>query len=174
MTRRALLLSMTLAAAVGAAVPVRAFAQCRLCDSPTTQVGDSTIDGPVSLRIEASLNFDQLILLGSGEGSAQLRPDGSSQVSGAISAMSSRAMVGSATVRGEPGRAVRIDLPRQIELYSLSGGRLSLDEIVSDLPSTAKLDSSGTLQFHFGGRIRLTGDAEGVYRGDMPITAEYL
>ena len=151
-----------------------ANAQCRLCDSPTTQAEGSTIEGPVTLRIEAALNFDQLILLGSGEGSAQLRPDGSSQVSGAISAMSSRAMVGSATVRGEPGRAVRIDLPKQIELYSLSGGRLSLDEIVSDLPSTPKLDSSGTLQFRFGGRVRLSGDAEGAYRGDMPITAEYL
>jgi len=174
MTRRAFFLTMTLAAAVSATVPMRAAAQCRLCDSPTTQVDGSAIDGPVSLRIEASLDFDQLILLGSGEGSAQLRPDGSSQVHGAISAMSSRAMVGSATVRGEPGRAVRIDLPKQIELYSLSGGRLSLDEIVSDLPSPAKLDSSGSLQFRFGGRIRLTGDAEGAYRGDMPITAEYL
>jgi len=174
MMRRALLLSMMLAAAAGGLAPIRAAAQCRLCDSPTTQVDGATLDGPVSLRIEASLNFDQIIMLGSGEGSAQLRPDGSSQVSGAISTMSSRAMVGSATVRGEPGRAVRIDLPKQIELYSLSGGRLSLDEIASDLPSTAKLDSSGTLQFHFGGRIRLTGDAEGAYRGDMPITAEYL
>ena len=174
MMRRALLLSMTLAVAVGVAAPFRAAAQCRLCDTPTTQVDGAAIEGPVSLRIEASLNFDQLILLGSGEGSAQLRPDGSSQVSGAIGAMSSRAMVGSATVRGEPGRAVRIDLPKQVELYSLSGGRLTLDEIVSDLPSTAKLDATGTLQFHFGGRIRLTGDAEGAYRGDMPITAEYL
>jgi hypothetical protein len=174
MKHRGLLLSTMLAVALGALAPVGAAAQCRLCDSPTTQVDSASLDGPVSLRIEASLNFDQLILLGSGDGSVQLRPDGSSQVTGSVSAVSSRAMVGSATVRGEPGRAVRIDLPKHIELYSLSGARLSLDEIVSDLPSTAKLDSSGTLQFHFGGRIRLTGDAEGAYRGDLPITAEYL
>ena len=91
-----------------------------------------------------------------------------------IAAISSRAMVGTATVRGEPGRPVRIDLPRQVELYSVSGGRLSVDEIVSDLPASAKLDSTGTLSFRFGGRISVTGNAEGDYRGDMPITAEYL
>jgi len=141
---------------------------------PTTQTDADNRDGAVSLRIEAALDFDQLILLGAGDGSAVLRPDGSSQVSGVISAMSHRAMVGSATVRGEPGRIVRIDLPAQIELYSLNGGRVSVDEIVSDLPATPKLDSSGTLQFRFGGRVRVSGDAEGDYRGDMPITAEYL
>ena len=95
-------------------------------------------------------------------------------VSGMIGAISSRAMVGSATVRGEPGRSVRIDLPRHIQLYSISGGRIAVDEIVSDLPASPKLDATGLLTFRFGGRIRISGDAEGDYRGDMPITAEYL
>jgi hypothetical protein len=36
-----------------------------------------------------------------------------------------------------------------------------------------RLDSSGTLTFRFGGRIRITGDADGDYRGDLPISAEY-
>jgi hypothetical protein len=137
-------------------------------------VDPETANGPISLQVEAALDFDQLILLGVGEGSAELRPDGSRQVSGMIGGMSNRAMVGSATVRGEPGRTVRIDLPRHIELYSLSGGRVSVDDIVSDLPTAPKLDSTGTLMFRFGGKIRVSGDAEGDYRGDMPITAEYL
>ena len=160
--------------AAGCLAASSASAQCRLCDTPTTESATLRPDGDISLQIEAALDFDRLILLGTGDGTAQLRPDGSTQVSGVISAISTRAMVGSATVRGEPGRAIRIDLPRQIELYSLSGGRVSLDEIVSDLPTLPKLDPTGLLVFHFGGRVRISGDAEGDYRGDMPITAEYL
>jgi len=175
MTRRLppLAIGLAVSAACYVAAP-SASAQCRLCAAPTTESAVLRPDGEISLQIEAALDFDRLILLGSGEGTAQLRPDGSTQVSGVISAISTRAMVGSATVRGEPGRAIRIDLPRQIELYSLSGGRVSLDEIVSDLPSLPKLDSTGLLVFRFGGRVRISGDAEGDYRGDMPITAEYL
>jgi hypothetical protein len=82
-------------------------------------------------------------------------------------------MVGTATVRGEAGRAVRVELPRRIELYSLSGGRIAFDEVVSDLPSLPRLDSAGNLSFRFGGRIKITGEAGGQYRGDLPITVEY-
>jgi hypothetical protein len=172
MSCRTLLL--TIAASLAQLAPAGASAQCRLCDSPTTAAGSDTREGPLDLRVEAALDFDQLILMGAGEGSAKLRPDGTTHVDGMIGAISNRAMVGTATVRGEPGRAVRIELPPRIELYSLSGGQLAVDEITSDLPDMAKLDSSGSLVFRFGGRVRITGDAEGDYRGELPITAEYL
>jgi hypothetical protein len=42
------------------------------------------------------------------------------------------------------------------------------------LPVTPQLDSSGNLAFRFGGRLSVAGDAEGDYRGDVPITVEYL
>ena len=175
MTRGLALLSIGIAASILCSLsPGRAAAQCRLCDTPTTAVPSENTSGAINLQVEASLDFDRLILMGEGGGTAQVRPDGSTQVSGMIAAISSRAMVGTATVRGEPGRPVRIDLPRRVELYSVSGGRLSVDEIVSDLPASPKLDSTGTLSFRFGGRISVTGNAEGDYRGDMPITAEYL
>jgi hypothetical protein len=29
------------------------------------------------------------------------------------------------------------------------------------------------LSFRFGGRVRITGNADGDYRGDLPITVEY-
>ena len=45
--------------------------------------------------------------------------------------------------------------------------------MVSDLPSLPRLDSAGNLSFRFGGRLRITGDADGQYRGDLPITVEY-
>ena len=100
--------------------------------------------------------------------------NGQRSVSGMISDLSGRAMVGSAVVHGEAGRAVRIELPSRIELYSLSGARITIDDIISDLAAGAKLDSAGTLTFRFGGRLRISGDAEGEYRGDVPITVEYL
>jgi len=72
--------ALLLAAAIVAAgvVPGRASAQCRLCDSPTTTRDEAKPDDQIQLEIETSLNFDRLILFGEGEGSAVIRPDGSS------------------------------------------------------------------------------------------------
>ena len=151
-----------------------AKAQCRLCETPTTS-RDETADGQdIRLEIETSLNFDRLILYGEGSGTAVIRPDGTTSAQGAVSDISPRAMVGSAVVHGRPGRTVRIELPRRIELYSASGGRISFDDVVSDLPSIPRLDAAGNLTFRFGGRLTVSGDADGDYRGDLPITVEYL
>ena len=151
-----------------------ARAQCRLCETPTTAPEADASEGPIDLQIEASLDFDRLVVMGAGEGTATLRPDGTRQVSGSVEAISGRAMVGAARVRGEPGRMVRIDLPSRIELRSLEGARISIDEIVTDLSESPRLDSAGNLTFRFGGRIRLSGNSDGDFRGDLPITVEYL
>jgi hypothetical protein len=113
------------------------------------------------------------VLAGQGHGAAVIRPDGSTAAEGALSGVSARAMVGSATVRGAPDRIVRVELPRRIDLYSVSGARITLDDVVSDLPSLPRLDSAGNLSFRFGGRVQISGDADGDYRGDLPITVEY-
>jgi hypothetical protein len=161
------------ASAAAAATSWPANGQCRLCDKPITTREEPKDETQVRLEIESSLNFDRLILFGDGDGAAVIRPDGSKTTEGAVANIGARAMVGSVTVRGEPGRAVRIELPRRIELYSLSGGRISFDDVVSDLPSIPRLDSAGKLSFRFGGRVRISGDADGEYRGDLPITVEY-
>jgi hypothetical protein len=167
-------LAIVLAATAATAVTTRpATAQCRLCDAPTTVRDDPTQTGGVRIEIESSLNFDRLIMYGAGQGSAVIRPDGSTVAEGAVTGVSPRAMVGTAVVHGESGRAIRVDLPRRIELYSLAGGRITVEDVQSDLPSVPRLDSSGSLTFKFGGRVRLTGDADGEYRGDLPITVEY-
>jgi Domain of unknown function (DUF4402) len=163
---------LTAAALLAAADDVRA--QCRLCETPTTVPGDEVGEGPIALRIDAALDFDRIVVMGAGEGSATLLPDGTRQVSGSVEAISGRAMVGEASVQGEPGRLVRVDLPIQIDLHSVSGGRISIDKIVTDLPSVPKLDSTGKLRFRFGGRIRVSGTGDGDFRGDLPITVEYL
>ena len=167
---RALLLA---ALAAIAATPWPAGAQCRLCSQPTTALPDSDSKDSVQLQIDSSIDFDRLVLFGSGDGTAVLRPDGSSAAQGAVTNVGPRAMVGTARVHGQPGRAVRIELPQQIDLYSLGGSRIRFDEVVSDLPAIPHLDSAGNLTFRFGGRVRITGEADGAYRGDLPITVEY-
>ncbi len=175
MSRKLLFLPvLALAAGMSTVSALPAAAQCRLCDTPTTSRDEGARGGAVSLEIETSLDFDRLVLLGAGDGTATLLPSGERSVSGVVSDLSGRAMVGSAVVHGEVGRAVRIDLPARIELYSLSGSRITIEDIASDLPAAARLDSAGKLGFRFGGRLRISGDAEGEYRGDVPITVEYL
>jgi hypothetical protein len=166
----ALLFAVVSAAAVGLS-PARG--QCRLCDKPTTALSQPGDGDAIALEIETSLNFDRLVLAGDGRGSAVIRPDGSSAAQGALANISPRAMVGSAVVHGVAGRAIRVELPRTIELYSVNGGRITVDEVVSDLPSLPRLDAAGNLTFRFGGRVTLSGDADGEYRGDLPITVEY-
>jgi hypothetical protein len=169
------LLALTLVALAAAAAGAwPASGQCRLCDKPTTpQSSEASGDSGIDLQIETSLDFGRLILSGPGEGAAVLRPDGSNAAEGSLAGVSPRAMVGTASVHGEPGRALRVELPRHIDLYSIGGGRITFDDVVSDLPSVPRLDSAGNLTFRFGGRLTITGDAEGQYRGDLPITVEY-
>ena len=153
--------------------PAPAGAQCRLCETPTTALSQPGNNDGIALEVETRLDFDRLILTGQGQGSAVIRPDGSSSSEGSLSAISARAMVGSATVHGSPDRIVRVELPRTIALYSLTGAQITLDDVVSDLPSLPRLDSAGNLNFRFGGRVQISGDADGEYRGDLPITVEY-
>jgi hypothetical protein len=161
----------SIVAAAAAASP--AYGQCRLCDTPTVTRPESVDGADVKLQIETSLNFDRLILDGAGDGIAVIRPDGSTSATGALSTVGPRAMVGTVAVHGEPGRSIRVDIPRQIELYSLSGGRMTFDDVQSDLAAAPRLDSAGNLTFRFGGRVRVSGDSEGDFRGDLPITVEY-
>lgn len=151
-----------------------ASAQCRLCENPTTEIQQEDNGGPLQLQVEATLDFDRLVMLGGGDGSATLLPSGERSTSGSVATVSASAMVGSVTVHGEPNRVLRIDLPARIELYSLGGSRIAIDRIETDLPGLPKLDSAGNLSFRFGGRLQLTGDSEGEYRGDVPITVDYL
>jgi hypothetical protein len=164
---------MLAALAAAAAMPWPADAQCRLCGKPTTTQEETAQSDDIQLEVETSLNFDRLILFGEGQGAAVIRPDGSSAAEGAVAEVSPRAMVGTVTVHGQPSKAVRVDLPRRIELYSLSGSRITFDDVTSDLPSLPRLDAGGNLTFRFGGRVRISGDADGDYRGDLPITVEY-
>jgi hypothetical protein len=176
MGRIAALVALAVLAATGSTAPAQspgASAPCRLCDSG--DASDSEVPAaPVTLDVQTSLDFDRLILVGSGEGSAELGPDGSRIVSGSIAAIGARAMVGAVVIRGEPGRPVRNVLPARIELFGLSGGTITVDTIRSDLPQMPRLGADGTLSFRFGGILRLSGELDGDFRGDVPIEVEYF
>ena len=50
----------------------------------------------------------------------------------------------------------------------------TIDRISSDLPAMPRLDSAGKLSFRFGGRIRVSENSDGDFRGELPITVKYL
>jgi len=174
MAYRYALASSLAAAMLMAGAPGPAPAQCRLCSTPTTDRPSDGAQGRIELEVSTMLDFDRLVLLGSGTGAATLLPTGERSATGTVATVSGRAMVGSVSVRGEPGRAVRVELPRRIELYTVGGSRIAIDALATDLPAMPRLDSGGNLSFRFGGRLTIAGDAEGEYRGDIPVTVEYL
>jgi hypothetical protein len=168
----AIVVSCLLASAPAAAEPP----VCRLCDvSGDGSTTSSTADArPAALEVQTSLDFDRVILTGPAGGTATLEPDGRRQTSGALAALTGRAMTGEVVIRGEPGRQVRVELPQRIDLYGFAGGTLALTRISSDLPLMPRLDPDGRLRVRFGGELFVSGDAEGEYRGDVPITVDYL
>jgi len=174
--RIAALLTLALAGAVGFAAPALpqdVTAPCSLC-SPVAATSDEKPVTPVKLDVEVNLDFDRLILDGSGNGTAELGPDGVRNVTGSIMAMGARAMLGEVVIRGEPGRQVRVDLPRRIEMQGYSGGVIRIESLRSDLPQMPRLDSNGRLKFRVGGTLQVTGDASGEFRGDVTIDVDYL
>lgn len=171
-----LIACLALIGAMAIAAPVRSqevVAPCSLCEPDKVTATEKPAE-PVRLQVEASLDFDRLILGNGGNGSAELAPDGSRIVTGSVTAISSRAMVGEVTIRGEPGRTVRVDLPSTAELFGFNGGSIRLESIRSDLPSMPRLDGNGRLNFRFGGIVHVTGEVDGDYRGDVRIEVEYF
>jgi hypothetical protein len=155
------------------ALPQDVTPPCALC-APISGTVEEKPATPVSLSVETKLDFGQIILAGGGDGSAQLEPDGVRNVSGSVTAISARAMLGEVVIHGERGRQLRIDLPRHIDLFGLNGGSIRLESIRSDLPPLPRLDDNGRLSFRFGGVVRVSGDVDGQFRGDVPIEVEYF
>ncbi len=156
-------------------VPVTpAAAQCRLCPEGGGITAEQVPAAPIKLELETSLDFDQLVLTGGGGGTVQLGPDGSRTTSGAVGALSPRAMFGELLIRGQPGRSVRVSLPDRIELFGSGGGTLVIHKLATDLPSLPRLDTEGRLRLRFGGELSVSGAAEGDYRGDIAIAVDYL
>lgn len=146
---------------------------CRLCTAPLEKADEKPAK-PIRLEVRSRLDFDSLVFAGFGSGSFRLAADGSASASGGVKATGARVMPGAVTIRGEPGRAVRIELPSAVRLFGDHGGTLSIESLSTDLPLLPVIGSDGELNFRFGGILKVEGGDDGAFRGDVDILVEYL
>ncbi len=154
--------------------PAAVIAQeCRLC-TPDTDL-DRTVQASESLQVDIinGLTFNRAAHTGAGKGKISVAADGASNVGGGLVALGGYAVAGTAVIRGEPGRYVRIDLPGRVEMTSSTGGKIEIANLRTNLTVTPQLDASGQLTFSFGGDLNVDGDMSGKFRGRIPITAQY-
>ena len=149
-------------------------APCRLCGAKTVDGGDKRPAAPLRLEVQTRLEFDKVVFGGMGEAMVTMSPDGVTRMAGAASATGARTMPGSVLIRGEPGHPVRVDLPRQVNLFGEGNDAIRIDSIVTDLPAFPRIGDDGTLSFRFGGDLRISGDGDGAYHGSIDIIVEYL
>ncbi len=143
---------------------------CSLCGPETAQ--REAI--PLSLDITTNLSFSRAALTGKHGGQIRIDPvTGARQMGGGVVDLGGAALAGSAIIRGEPGRPVRVEMPMNVRMSSSTGGSIEISDIQTSLSASPRLDSFGQLSFQFGGRITVTGDFAGTFRGRIPITAEY-
>jgi Domain of unknown function (DUF4402) len=129
---------------------------------------------PLQVEIRSQLDFSRAASAGSGGGQITVDPvSGTRAFEGGVVDLGGSALAGSAIVRGDPGRAVRIDLPLSIRMSGSNGGAIEVSNLRTNLPPNPKLDSFGQLEFSFGGDLRISGNVSGTFRGRIPITAEY-
>ena len=155
-----------------ATAPAQEPAPCRLCAPGVTLSEEAS--APLQLEVQTRLEFDKVVYGGIGEARMALSPSGTTILSGAATANGARPMPGSVLIRGEPGRAVRIELPSRVELFGTGSGSLRIESIVTDLPAFPRIGDDGTLAFRFGGDLAISGDSDGAYRGSVEIVVEYL
>ncbi|MBL0925533.1 MAG: DUF4402 domain-containing protein [Sphingomonadaceae bacterium] len=148
---------------------------CRLC-KPTdvTEQPSAEREIPLSIEITTRLDFSRAALSGSGGGQIEVDPQsGSRRVDGGIVDLGGSALAGTAVVHGMPGRAVRIDMPPSARMTSSTGGVVEITGLRTSLSGSPRLDPTGRLEFSFGGRLQLRGNASGTFRARIPITAQY-
>lgn len=152
----------------------QAVGECRLCaPAPAARTDDRPVR-PIRIEVETALDFSR-IAQSTGQG-GQVSVDaqtGARRVAGGLVDLGGMPVRGIVRVTGEPGRAIRIDLPPRVQLRSLSGGIAEVTDLRTDLSGPPMLGRDGALTFAFGGRLTVSGQISGVFRGRIPITAEY-
>lgn len=148
---------------------------CRLC-APTdaSTVATQAREIPISIDITTQLDFSRAALSGGNGGGIEVDPDnGGRRVDGGLIDMGGSALAGSAVIRGEPGRPIRIDMPPSVRMTSSTGGVIEISGLRTNLTRAPQLDATGRLSFSFGGRLVVRGSIAGTFRGRIPITAQY-
>lgn len=143
---------------------------------PTDVFGRESVDKarPLNIEIRSSLDFSRATSTGDSGGSIAIDPNsGARTVSGDIVDLGGSPFAGSAVITGEPGRAIRLEMPSTIRLTSATGGSIEITNLRTNLSPAPRLDMYGQLEFAFGGDLILKGNVSGQFRGRIPITAEY-
>ena len=156
----------------------RADIACRLCekDDALDYRGGAAAEREQPLRISVAthLDFSSVAMRDHIGGAVALDPaTGDRSISGALTSLGGPALLGEVRLTGEPGRAVRVDLPERIVMSAPDGGTVELTRLETDLPPRPQLDRDGRLNFAFGGRLEVKGRAGGQYRGRIRISADY-
>jgi hypothetical protein len=148
---------------------------CRLCTpSEASEQIIQQREIPISIEITAKLDFSRAALSGRGDGAIDLDPqNGSRRIDGGIVDLGGPALAGTAVVHGEPGRSVRIDMPSSARMSSSTGEVIEISGLRTSLNGHSRLDSSGRLEFSFGGKLLVRGNVSGTFRARIPITAQY-
>lgn len=163
---------MAVLAALTLAAP--AAAQCQLCP-PDTATGGETAQSfrPLRVTVTANLDFSR-IASGDVGGTVAIDPvSGARTLSGDVVDLGGMMLSGQATITGEPGQVVHIDMPREIELESDDGRTARVTHVETSLTPAPRLGPDGMLTFRFGGRLRVGPNDDGNYRGRIPINVEY-
>ncbi|MDE2596098.1 MAG: DUF4402 domain-containing protein [Sphingomonadales bacterium] len=129
---------------------------------------------PLSIEITSDLTFSRMALTGQGEGSASIDPQtGSRRVEGGMVELGGVTVQGHGRITGEPNRRVRVEMPASVSMSTSQGGTAELTDLTTDLPAWPMLDATGSLEFSFGGRLRMRGNMGGNLRGRIPISVDY-
>ena len=149
--------------------------ECILCSNiEGTENGGKKQDKPLHIEVTSKLSFSRLALTGKGDAQVAVDPaSGERKLSGEIIGLGEYPAAASITLTGEPGRRLRIEIPHSITMFSSTGGAITIGDIRSTLGSAPQLDSTGKLDFSFGGRLDVKGNISGSFRARIPITAEY-
>ena len=163
-----------IAAMTAGLVPAPTAAQCAFCGITPGDPAAGGQSAPIEIELETTLDFDRIIVDGNGGGAVRLLPDGSSDFSGSVQSISGRARIGRVIIHGEPNRPISVSFPRTLELTGIKGTVIAISALVTNLPDSPMLDSSGQLVVEFGGELDVRGDADGEFRGNILVRADYL
>lgn len=154
-----------------AAAPAAGEEGCVVC---LPSAAGAQPDQPLVIEIFSGLTFSRMALTGKGEASAEIDPQtGEKRTMGGLISLGGTSVQGRGRITGTPGRTIRIDLPSSVTMTSTGGGKAELTDFVTDLSAYPVLDSGGSLEFSFGGTLRMKGPVGGNLRGRIPITVDY-
>lgn len=148
---------------------------CQLCNEAQKEDRRAEAERvPIRIDIETMLDFSRVTQSFPAAGEITVDPiSGNRRISGALIDLGGMALRGSVRITGEPHQLVFITLPNRVLLTSSRGSSAEVVDIASDLGPAPTLDANGQLRFSFGGRLRVEGQVSGVFRGSIPITADY-